>query len=293
MRLRPATLKDMFRAFGGIIKGYEKRMDKTSGKTLLAIDSGNSTMCGICFVPGTPWAEQARFIFPVKSGGFDREFWPNLLDLAELPRPDEVLAACLEGVEGQNVSGRRAFWKELFAETAGQGVELSRFITADPPERWGALRRLHGETGGDVCDSLCAKLLGLMARQERRDRSYKHGMCCLYLGNHFTGAYLVFRERVFGAYELPSENVTTEGLLADLEEFRLGWLPQERAAKSGGISCVDINLPAEAEGFKPLFVIGPKAKMLEGQARIVSSEGGGVFWGCFGLLHKYAFVHMP
>lgn len=266
---------------------------------LLAVERDLSTLKAVFFVPGAPFLEQPRWIFPAgKEELFAPAFWPSLIELAGLPKPEVVLAACHEGLSGKeagnpDLAGRIPFWQGLFAEAKGRGIDFSSLLVAEPPAHWARLNELSRPTGSFVCDSMCARVMGVMARPERLERSYRHGITCIYLDRFIVGAYLVFQGRLFGALELPRNRATQEVLLAELEEFRLGWLPLERAAALGGLSFVDVNLPAEAEGFKPLFAVGPEAKLLDGQAKIVSSDGNGAFWGCFGLLHKYSFVHTP
>lgn len=99
-------------------------------------------------------------------------------------------------------------------------------------------------------------------------------------------AFLVYQGKILGIYEHHTSLLNTDSLCFDLKEFRFGWLPDEQVRANGGHGCTFLApLPAEAEGFAPTFIVGPRREMLRGQGQFIAPYGDMMFSGCHGLLH--------
>ena len=137
-----------------------------------------------------------------------------------------------------------------------------------------AIRRMIGLP---KTDAICAFIPELMARQDLAERSFRQGITLLFLHKDNVLAALVFKERLFGFLHLPFglalsgdvDDFSPALLLGILEDFRLGWLPPEKARALGGYVWRPTELPAEAEAFAPIFATGPLARCMHGYARIL------------------------
>jgi len=131
-------------------------------------------------------------------------------------------------------------------------------------------------TGFPGSDAACAFIPELMARPDLAERSLRQGVTLLSLHARGVMGALVFKDHLFSLLRLPfgpefpggSEGFSPAPLLGVLEDFRLGWLPQEKAHALGGYVWRPEELPAEAEGFAPIFAAGPLAWCMRGHARI-------------------------
>jgi len=136
-------------------------------------------------------------------------------------------------------------------------------------------------------DARFAFIPELMARPDLVERSLRQGITLLFLDVRGVLAALVFKDRLFGLLCLPfgpklpdNRTGSSEGsydvfspdvLISLLDDFRLGWLPPEKAQNLGGHIWRPIELPAEAEGFAPVFAVGPLARHMQGRARILDN----------------------
>ena len=144
-----------------------------------------------------------------------------------------------------------------------------------------ALSALHPEairrmTGFPEPDDRFAFIPELMARPDLAERSLRQGITLLFLDEQGALAALVFQEQLFGLLELPFapeiERRSPDVLISLLDDFRLGWLPQEMAQALSGHVWRPCDLPAEAEGFAPVFAAGPLARHMQGRARILDNQ---------------------
>ena len=142
-------------------------------------------------------------------------------------------------------------WKRLLRECEGTGIS---------PESAGNAAQPSDVTIGDIA---------CLARiPEIHERSFRRGMVLCAVGEADLTAALFWRGRIFGLYR---HNVSTrgvEGVLLDLKEFRLGWMPDEAVRETGGSGTAFTELPAEAEGFPVLCLTGPKAGLFAGYGKI-------------------------
>ena len=275
--------------------------------SVLAVDLNGRIMRGLLRAPGdVPGGGPALHAFSLASAGAEAGFepgpWRSLLAGAGLPWPEVVLASALEDGVEVSLSGvadgreaRSGVCERLWdLSRSGNGVGAASLMAEPAGEDMLRLRAIQRITGYPVLDSSAAFLLGLLAESGINGRSRREGVTLLFAGRHTVSAGLVFQDRVLGFFELPAERVLpADGsepsvLLHCLEDFRLGWLPRERAAELGGFAAVVPALPGEAEGFRPLFVTGPCAAMLEGRGRIVGDSEHRATNNCRGLLYGYA-----
>lgn len=222
---------------------------------------------------------------PVRLADYEHGFWKALLDMCGLPMPALVLAAAQDhGVHADigNREGRFRLWRDMLTTSRG---DPARWLFNDPPLACTRLRALHECTGGPVADTAAAAVFGALAVPETARRSQRQGITVVNVGNSHVVAFLVYQKQIFGVYEQHTALLDTESLLADLKDFRLGWLPDEVVRQRGGHGCMFLPpLPPEAEGFMPTFALGPQRDMLQGHAQFVAPCGDMMVAGCHGLL---------
>lgn len=141
-----------------------------------------------------------------------------------------------------------------------------------------------------------AFLAGMLSLPPVTERSRRHGLTLLWLDPERVYAALVFRGALhamaglsFPALFNPEGDAGyargSAALARLLDDFRLGWLPEEEAARRGGVAWRAASLPPEAEGFMPFFAAGPEAGMLTGFAMVMPDAPERIL--CRGLLHGY------
>lgn len=238
---------------------------------------------GITITPACP-----RGYAAVALADYDSGFWNTLLRSANLPAPARVVAAVQDHghhPEGNRI-GRFNLWRSLLAETKG---DPAHWIYATPPASCTRLQALQACTGGPVADTATAAVLGALATPEAAARSHRQGITVVNVGNSHVVAFLVFKERILGVYEHHTGMLDTDALLFDLKEFGFGWLPDEQVRAKGGHGCAFLApLPPEAEGFAPVFAVGPRRSMLQGHAQFIAPHGDMMIAGCHGLLYGLA-----
>ena len=238
---------------------------------------------GVDIVPARPDGYAA-----VPLADYEPGFWDGFLSAAGLPTPSLVVAAAQDHghhPEGNRV-GRFKLWRALLTETQG---DPARWVYDAPPAACTRLLALQRCTGGPVADTATAAVLGALAAPEVAKRSRRQGITVVNVGNSHVAAFLVFRGRILGVYEHHTGLLDTDALLFDLREFGFGWLPDEQVRAKGGHGCAFLApLPPEAEGFAPVFVVGPRRDMLQGHGQFIAPHGDMMIAGCHGLLHGLA-----
>lgn len=223
---------------------------------------------------------------PVRLTDFDEAWWRNFLGAAELPWPDEI-AACAQDhgfhPGESNRIGRFKLWQSLLDEGEGRPESLVYRI---PPTMLTRLADLQTDIGGGVvADTGAAAVLGALFVDEIEAHSQETGITLVNIGNSHLIAFLLYGGRIHGVYEQHTGCVNGEKLWADLADFRCGCLSFEQVFEERGHGCLCLDLPKEANGFAPTYVLGPQRQMLEGFDVSFPAPGGDMMLaGCFGLI---------
>lgn len=222
----------------------------------------------------------------IELSDFNPAFWQEFLKHLGLDMPQTVAVAAQD--HGFHLSGNRegrmAMWRDFLSQSQGVPAALVYPKDTVPP----TLTRLHAIqecSNGPVADTGAAAVLGALSIPELEQRSWREGITVLNIGNSHTVAFLVYQERVWGVYEQHTDILTPESLENDLKEFRLGWLPDEVVRNAGGHGCALLELPPEAEGFRPTFVLGPRREEFPGLGKYVHPGGDMMLAGAYGLLY--------
>ena len=221
----------------------------------------------------------------IELADFSKTFWDEFLKPLDLKLPTNILAAAQDHGTQEDVGnriGRFRLWKELLQKSDNPVHWVFDSVPA-PYTRLSALKESSGAKF--ISDTGTAALLGALSMPEIQARSEREGVTIINLGNSHVLAFLVYQSKVFGIYEHHTGMHNTESLLKDLEEFRFGWLPDEEVREKGGHGCIFNNIPAEAEGFRPTYILGPCRDMLEGHGQFIAPQGDMMLAGAFGLLY--------
>lgn len=212
------------------------------------------------------------------------------LQEAKLPAPEQTLLCGMSETCGDTAlssTERRAQrmlrWKDALHHTEGH----AEFFLQEELQGWEAapLLRDAQQTFGTALgtDSGMAAILAALSLNSLRDRSWSEGVTVIWAGHCHIQAFMIYQERLLGLYEQHS-SISVDSFLNDLRELRLNWLPDEQVRAAGGHGCICGDFPAEAEGFRPTWILGPRRADLEGYGRLVSPSGDDRFDRCLGLL---------
>ncbi len=235
----------------------------------------------------------------LKAEEFEADAWRMLLDTLHLPQPELILIAADEygrPFDMEETHARRFAVDSLFVRHNGGGIELFSLLAAGPDEHMPRLSAIKQTSGAPVLDHIFAFALGLLAAPRIAGRSLREGLTLLHVDGLWLRAALVFQNRLFSVLEVPlnawtqppAGNAAPDSLARHLEDFRLGWLPQEVAASQGGFVSRAACLPPEAEGFRPTFICGNNAEALALYGQRVGSFFNCQAASCWGLLHAYS-----
>ena len=227
---------------------------------------------------------------PVLCCDYSPVWWQGLLAAAGLEDrlPDLVLAAAQDHgyhPHDSNRIGRFKLWDDFLGQHHGDPAAL---LYDTPPEPLTRLRTLQRAAGNAlVADTGAAAVLGALCDHDVLTAQEQAGATVVNLGNSHIIAFLLHRGRIFGVYEHHSGMRDADQLLADLERFRKGALPNQEVLDSWGHGCMTLDLPHDAD-FAPLFAMGPKRELLRGRQVTFPAPGGDMMlMGCFGLLKGY------
>ena len=230
---------------------------------------------------------------PVYLSDYDPAFWQGMLHQACLPLPHLVLAAVqdhgvdMPGQGQEQGKGNRVIrmtgWRHLLASSP----HPERWLYRSVPAAFTRLAALQAATGGPVADTGTAAICGALCLPEVLTRSQREGVTVINVGNSHTVAALVYKGRVHGLFEHHTGQRSLEHLLEDLRQFRLGWLPDEEVRATGGHGTAFGEVPEEAGGFMPTFVLGPRREMLRGHGQFIAPYGDMMLAGCYGLLRAH------
>ena len=202
---------------------------------------------------------------------FTAAFWQGILAAAGQPPATAVLAA---GTGLDAPAAREAFFRRVFAASSGGGAELSCLRAGEAPEELLRLSQIQRISEFPITDGFCASLLGVLANPLVQARSFREGLTIVRLEEDRAFVALVFQDKLFAVAERRfCAQEAIPAFLEDLDSFRLAWLPQEKMRAVDGYSVVPSELPAEAEGFRPLYIAGPGAKRLHGHGVAVDLGG--------------------
>ncbi len=230
-------------------------------------------------------ASAPRGAVPVYLADYDGGHWEMTLRQWGLPAPHAVVAAVQDhgiNVEG-NCVGRMQAWRALMEQSTNPEKWLYAHVAEQYPQ-YTRLATLQSLTGGAVADTGTAAVLGALCTPEVWARSQREGVTIINMGNSHVIAMLVYQGKVSGIFEHHTGLRTVEELLHDIQEFRMGWLPDETVRASGGHGTVFGTRDAAAGGFAPTFILGPQREMLRGHGQFIAPHGQMMLAGCFGLL---------
>ncbi|MBC16603.1 MAG: hypothetical protein CL942_06070 [Desulfovibrio sp.] len=253
----------------------------TSAAYTMADDLGRVTDSGIQITEACP-----EGFAPVRLTDFDEAWWRNFFDAAELPWPDSI-AACAQDhgfhPGESNRMGRFKLWQSFLHEGKGRPENL---VFQTPPSMLTRLKDLQEDIGGGpVADTGAAAVLGTLYVDEIEKESHEHGITLVNIGNSHLIAFLLYGGRIHGVYEQHTGCIDSEKLWSDLSYFRCGCLSFDQVFADRGHGCMTMDLPDEAQGFKPTYVIGPRRNMLQGYDVSFPAPGGDMMLaGAFGLI---------
>lgn len=223
---------------------------------------------------------------PVYLSDFEPEFWHAALRHAALPLPHLTLASCQD--HGKNADcprqGRMKRWRELM----NKNPDPASWIYSKAPEGLSRLKALQKMTGGPVADSATSAILGALCDSTVYNHCLREGIVIVHTGNIHTLAALVYKEKVSGLYEHHTDKREKSGLLDDLRQFQLRWLPDEDIRASGGHGVAFHQLEGSGEAFEAIYIYGPKREMLNGMGSFIAPCGDMLHAPCFGLLSGWA-----
>lgn len=226
---------------------------------------------------------------PIYLTDFDPGYWQALLACAGLPQPSLITAAAQDhGVHPTmgNREGRFHMWRTLLQSSGG---DPAQWLYQAPPALCTRLLSLSASIGnGPVADTGTAAVLGALLLPEVQARSQREGVLVVNVGNSHVLAFMVYCGLVLGVYEHHTGMHDSASLCHDLQEFRMAWLPDEQVRAKGGHGCIFGDIPPEAEGFRPTFILGPRRELLRGQGQFIAPYGDMMLAGCHGLLYGLA-----
>ncbi len=148
----------------------------------------------------------------------------------------------------------------------------------DSMPEWRRLLRENTRSGIPPADAPEALFSGagvlrdLAATEEIFERSFRRGVTLCAAGETGLTALLLWRGNIFGVYRHTLTARGVNGVLQDLKEFRLGWLPDEAVRQTGGEGSAFADLPPEAEGFPAVCFAGVNAGLFAGHGKIYEKQ---------------------
>ena len=255
---------------------------------VLVIDGGPYSAALLLALPDMDAESWPRRFVPASSEEDIVEAARSLLAEYGIERPALSLICGMgrHGEEELSAEGRASRitrWREELRQSAGT---LEACLHEAMPD-WEisplleAVKRAFGSVL--AADSGTAAVLAALGMEALRDRSWSEGVTVIFADDVHTQAFVLFREKLLGLYENHAD-LSRDALLVHLKEFRLNWLPDEQVRAAGGHGCICGDFPAEAEGFRPTWILGTRREELKGAGRLVSLCGDDRFDRCFGML---------
>ncbi len=138
-----------------------------------------------------------------------------------------------------------------------------------------------------LIDPLAAFAMTALMDDRLRTRCWEEGVTALWAGERWIWILLLFRESICASYE-HSAAQDAENIADDLHQIQLNWPPAERVKRSGGSGCFIHRYPPEAEGFRPVYLFGPKRMRFSGMGKMAKECGTPSFDLCRGLIEGFA-----
>ncbi len=219
---------------------------------------------------------------PIYLADYAPSQWENTLRHWGLPLPHKVVAAAQDHgifIEGNRL-GRMQSWRSMLEKDNTP----EHWLYTQVPKQLTRLATLQKCTGGLVADTGTAAILGALSVPEVRARAQREGVTLINVGNSHILAMLVYAGKVLGIFEHHTGQQSLQEYLHDLQEFRMGWLPDEQVRASGGHGVAFGQRIEEAGAFTPTFILGPQREFLRGHGQFLAPYGQMMLAGCFGLL---------
>lgn len=252
---------------------------------VLAIDKGTQFTAALLAMPDMETSQWPRIILP---GAHPEKQILAFLKKSSLPMPrltllcsmGETASHCAEAQD--RCMERIKEWKMILRST--EGLPDSMLQKGHPMEDHAfllSIERIFGNALG--VDSGVAGVLAALGITPLQDRCWQEGVTIIWAGYSHIQVFLVYQGKIMGMYEQHT-GLPQEVLLNDLSQLRLNWLPDEQVRACGGHGCVCGDLPAEAEGFRPTWILGPRRADFKNCGRLATFCGDDRFDRCFGLL---------
>ncbi len=229
----------------------------------------------------------------LRTGDVNLAVWREFCSMTGLDMPSMIAVAAQDHSfhpQDAHQQGRMRMWRNFLYTASTEGGDPKDLIFKAVPPDLTRLAAIQAVTGGPVADSGAAALLGLLSVPEIAERSFRQGVLLINAGNSHVAAFLVYRQKIFGVYEQHTFGISVDQLVKDLSEFRLGWLPSEQVQNEGGHGTVIIDLPPEAEGFRPAYISGAQRRLLTGHGQMAAPHDEPTMTGCFGLLRGLGYL---
>lgn len=252
----------------------------------LLLDNGSQFTTAVLALPDTDFSRWPKTELSPDSPVEEAR---SFLNRSGFPAPGLTLVSGMrDDAPGNSRVERRAArilrWKEFLHETEGR----PECFLQQELHGWEAdtllfqAKEAFGPSLGT--DSGMAAALAALSITPLRERSWSEGVTAIWAGHRHVQAFMIYQEKVLGLYEQHSD-IAQEELLKDLDEMRLNWLPDEQVRARGGHGCVCGDFPAEAEGFRPTWILGPLREKMKGCGRLASVCGDDRFDRISGLLY--------
>jgi len=255
---------------------------------VLVIDGGPHSAALLLALPDMDAESWPRRFVPASSDESIVEAARSLLAEYGIERPALSLVCGMgrhseEELSAEGRASRIARWRDELRQSGGA---IESCLHEAMPE-WEisplleAVKRAFG--AALAADSGTAAVLAALGMEALRDRCWSEGVTVIFADDVHTQAFVLFREKLLGLYENHAD-LSRDALLVHLKEFRLNWLPDEQVRAAGGHGCICGDFPAEAEGFRPTWILGTRREEMKGAGRLVSLCGDARFDRCFGML---------
>ena len=113
----------------------------------------------------------------------------------------------------------------------------------------------EGQTVLYQLNEIVEKIILFLQLPQIENRNFQEGITLLIENQQHIFGFLILKNNIYGIFEHNLLNISTTLLQKDIEEFRFGWLPNEEILKQNGYGCILKNIPAEAEGFRPIYIV--------------------------------------